>query len=253
MSKNESVWEYYGGKDPYFGVKTVQEMRGDVLDDHGKESFFAGGEEYVGRIWKEIEENFERPFEPGRSLDFGCGVGRLAIPIARRSGTTVGVDISSGMLDEAQRNADEFGVENVAFVRADDELSRLTGNFDFIHSFVVFQHIPPDKGVPIFRRLVDMLRKDGIGAIQFQYAASKSTSSEKIRYKLYRDLPGAYAVRNLLLRKKQEPLIPMYPYDLNQVMLILQNAGCHKVAVRFSDHSVEGVLVLFKKASDEMY
>ncbi len=253
MSRNENVWEYYGENDAYFGVNSLPEMRGDQLNAAARSKFFESGESYVARIWNQIEESFGTPFNPLRSLDFGSGVGRVALPIARRSGEVVGVDISTAMIEEAKKNAEELSIDNITFLKGDDDLSRLSGEFDFIHSFVVFQHIEPKRGMKILAKLVQHLSKDGIGALQFQYENSYATGAQKIRYRLYRDVPGVYALRNIVLRKKNEPLIPMYPYDLNKIMLFLQKNGCHRCVVKFSDHSVEGALIFFQKTTDELF
>ena len=253
MNRNEDVWEYYGEKDPYFGVRSIGEMRSDAIDDAGRTDFFGSGEEYVSRVWGEIEGNFDADFRPKSSLDFGCGVGRVALPIARRSGRVVGVDISDGMLEEGRRNAASFEITNIEFVKADDDLSRVSGQFDFIHSFVVFQHIKPDKGMRLVKRLIDRLSENGIGALHFQYANATSTTLQRVRYRFYRDLPGVYAFRNLVLGRKKEPLMPMYSYDLNEIMLLLQQSGCHKCLVRFSDHGVQGALIIFQKKTEALY
>src|SRR5687767_10601498 len=113
MDKNETVWKYFGEKDPYFGVVAIDEMRGDVLVDDARKKFFASGDEHVERLWHELEANFHSVQRPRRALDFGCGVGRVAIPLARRCDEVVGIDISSAMIDEARRNAASFGVDNV--------------------------------------------------------------------------------------------------------------------------------------------
>ena len=56
---------------------------------------------------------------PGsRILDVGCGAGRHAVELARRGYQLTGVDISSGMLAEAERAAKEAGVE-VELIHAD--------------------------------------------------------------------------------------------------------------------------------------
>jgi SAM-dependent methyltransferase len=53
---------------------------------------------------------------PGRSvLDLGCGIGRLAGPIAGRVDTVAGADVSGGMLSEARARWRER--ENLLFVR----------------------------------------------------------------------------------------------------------------------------------------
>jgi SAM-dependent methyltransferase len=253
MNRNDNVWEYYGEKDPYFGVTSVGEMRSEALDDAARADFFASGEEYISRVWQEIDENFEPGFTPARSLDFGCGVGRVAMPIARRSGHVTGFDISEGMLEEARKNAERSGIGNVDFMLADETLSRASGLFDFVHSFVVFQHIKPQTGMRLAQRLIDLLNEGGIGALHFQYANSMAKPQERLRFKLYRDVPGVYALRNLVLGKKKEPLMPMYSYELNKLMLMLQKSGCHKCQVRFSDHGVEGALILFRKREEKLY
>jgi cyclopropane fatty-acyl-phospholipid synthase-like methyltransferase len=53
-----------------------------------------------------------------RILDVGCGTGRHAVELARRGHQVTGVDISSGMLAEAERAAREAGVE-VELIHAD--------------------------------------------------------------------------------------------------------------------------------------
>jgi len=53
-----------------------------------------------------------------RILDVGCGTGRHVVELARRGYQVTGVDISSGMLAEAERAAREAGVE-VELIHAD--------------------------------------------------------------------------------------------------------------------------------------
>jgi len=52
------------------------------------------------------------------------------------------------------------------------------------------------------------------------------------RFRLYRDHPFIYQLRNVLLRRANEPLIPMFQYDLNRVFRMLHENGCHKCVVR---------------------
>ena len=74
----------------------------------------------------------ERHFQPqGRTLDLGCGTGRLAIHWAKQGRTCVGVDLSELMLDQARRNASDNAV-SVDWVHANllDFLNHLEGSFD---------------------------------------------------------------------------------------------------------------------------
>jgi SAM-dependent methyltransferase len=253
MSDSESIWEYFGENDPYFAVNTISEMRSDTLDGDKIKLFFERGEDYIKRIWQDIETHFAPDFQPNRSLDFGCGVARMTLPIARRSKEAVGVDISTSMLKVAEKNADMFGVKNVSFVKSDDTISKVTGKFDFVHSIVVFQHIKPKIGEVIFRRMVEMLSEGGIGALHVTYANSLSTKAQKIKFTLSRDFPLVYKLRNFVLRKKAEPMIPIYLYDLNRLMLILQQNDCHNCQIRFSQHGFDGVVIFFQKKKDDLY
>ncbi len=61
---------------------------------------------------------------PGdRVLDIGCGTGRTTREAARRTGSALGVDLSSAMLDVARRRAADEGVAGVRFEQADAQVA----------------------------------------------------------------------------------------------------------------------------------
>ncbi|MBN2099950.1 MAG: class I SAM-dependent methyltransferase [Dehalococcoidia bacterium] len=64
-------------------------------------------------------------------LDVGCGAGRHAVELARRGYTVTGVDISSGMLAEARKRAEEAGV-SVTLVHANAARMQLGRQFDAV-------------------------------------------------------------------------------------------------------------------------
>lgn len=61
-----------------------------------------------------------------RVLDIGCGTGQTTRDAARSasSGSALGVDLSSEMLDVARRRASAEGIANVVFERADAQIHR---------------------------------------------------------------------------------------------------------------------------------
>ena len=135
-----------------------------------RKGLFFTGKAYVDFALRTIKEHFDTNFTGKRALDFGCGVGRLTIPLSAACKQVVGVDASPSMLEEATKNAREMGAENIEFLLADDNLSALgSEGFDFINSFIVFQHIPIDRGYRLLRRLLSLLNEGGIGALHFTY------------------------------------------------------------------------------------
>jgi cyclopropane fatty-acyl-phospholipid synthase-like methyltransferase len=59
---------------------------------------------------------------------------------------------------------------NCVYRLSDDHLSCLDGQlFDHIVSYIVFQHIPPDRALPLFDRLISHCAPGGSIAIQVTY------------------------------------------------------------------------------------
>jgi 2-polyprenyl-3-methyl-5-hydroxy-6-metoxy-1,4-benzoquinol methylase len=82
-------WNALAEIDPYCAVLTHDEFRGAVAADRDTlNAFLESGRAYVNHIWDAIESVRGGRFSPERALDFGCGVGRIAIPLAARCGTS---------------------------------------------------------------------------------------------------------------------------------------------------------------------
>jgi len=80
----------------------------------------------------------------GRTVcDCGCGVGSLAIPLARMGAIISASDISSAMADEAAGRAAESGITNAIFYTSD--LESVSGRYDTVTCVDVAIHYPTDK------------------------------------------------------------------------------------------------------------
>ncbi len=238
---NEETWEHYGKEDPYYGVITDEKFRNSNLNEELLDEFLESGNQYLKKIWIDIDKLNETDFFPQRSLDFGCGVGRITIPLALKSKEIVGVDISDTMLAEARKNSKIKGLTNLEFVKSDTELSKVNGDFDLIHTFIVIQHIPPKLGYLYFEQLLKRLRNGGIGVIHLTYKTEGSFLSN-----IYRDFPFIYSLRRMI-KGGDKFLIPMYGYDLNKIFELLQLNSCHKCSVKFTYHDNKGLILTFKK------
>jgi 2-polyprenyl-3-methyl-5-hydroxy-6-metoxy-1,4-benzoquinol methylase len=236
-------WERFGREDPYYGVVSQEEMRGGH-DADARARFFASGEELVDSLMRRLRD-FEPGFEPGRVLDYGCGVGRLVIPFAQRAASVVGIDVSPSMLDEAARNARAHELDNAEFLTVDG-MERLAPDLDLVHSALVLQHIPVREGERVIARLAELLRPGGIGALHFQIGARRGLRA-------YNALMRVALVHNLanLVRRRpwSYPHMEMHVYDLGRVSLILRDRGIHDLAVELAEREggYDACTLLFRR------
>src|SRR5262245_29594400 len=146
MRNTDKAWQRFGQTDPYFAVLTHSRFRAAAKEGEARREFFESGVDHVERIFATIKENLDPEFAPRRALDFGCGVGRVTIPLARRVTQVVAIDVSDWMLDEAKKTCEEAGVRNVTLLKSDDSSGKLSGDFDFVAAFIVVQPIPSRRG-----------------------------------------------------------------------------------------------------------
>lgn len=239
------AWEEWGRRDPYFGVITDSKYRRAVLTPQAKKEFLESGEQHVDYVMRVVRRYINPNFEPTAVLDFGCGVGRTLIPFASIATEVVGLDVSPSMLEEARRNCDEHKLTNVRLLRSEDSFSSLAGTFDLIHSSIVFQHIPRDRGREILRRLLMHLAPGGAGALHFLY--SKSLYSET--HGVAPPVQETHSPKTAPSPRSSDidPEIQMNPYQMNEIQFLLQRRGVARFHAEFTDHGGElGIFIFFQ-------
>jgi 2-polyprenyl-3-methyl-5-hydroxy-6-metoxy-1,4-benzoquinol methylase len=245
-------WKRYGDTDPYFGVLTDPRFHRAQLNEAALAEFWATGEAHVERVAALFAAHLGRELRPARSLDFGCGVGRVLLPLARRSGQAVGVDVSASMLAEARKAGEARGVRNVELREFAGSLSALPGPFDFVHSYIVLQHIPTPLGLRLLAELLALLSPGGLAMLQLTYAKPGEDTLRAMARRARAVLPLANGLANLFGRRSWgEPYMQMNAYDLNRVFLAFQRAGCHRVFTTYTDHGgVLGVALVAEKVAE---
>lgn len=254
LNDSDTDWREFGKTDPYFAVLSSPEYHGQ-LPEELRLQFFRSGEDHLNQIFSIIRERLDPAFHPATALDFGCGVGRILIPLASLCDEVTGVDISPAMLDEARRNCNAAGAVNVRLVPSDDDLSAVDQQYDFVHSYIVLQHIPVHRGERIVRALARRIASNGIGMIHVTYSQVHKSIANHALYWARTRLPGAHVMLNLAMgRPPRSALMQINRYSVTRVLDILAREGCSEVHARFSNHGGNrGVLLFARKGGAALF
>ncbi len=229
MTSTDTAWRRWGETDPYFGVLSLPEFRTENLDKN-LPAFFKSGHDYVSARLSKVVKLYGN-IDTRRALDFGCGVGRLVIPLAEAFQEVVGLDISPAMLAEARANANRAGRSNVTLEQSDETLSAVNGPFDFVHSYIVLQHIPTKRGEQYISRLLGLVAPGGVASIQITIDRGDGPIGA-LRYWAQRYLPGIQIATNAIKgRKLLEPLVEMNEYSLPRVLTLFEAQGFGEASV----------------------
>jgi ubiquinone/menaquinone biosynthesis C-methylase UbiE len=84
-------------------------------------------------------------YRGGKVLDYGCGLGDLALFIANIGAKTIGIDISDQAINKAQKRAYEY-TNDVSFIKMDaQELKFDDSYFDLVCGIAIIHHLNPGR------------------------------------------------------------------------------------------------------------
>lgn len=233
----DADWRELGKSQPYWGVLSADIFRSENITPERIEDFYATGQVYID----EMVEGLQRATgakPSARALDFGCGVGRLAEAMTAHASEVTGYDISPGMLALARQRGGK-----AAYV---GEMP--AGPFDWINSFIVFQHIEPPRGLEILEALLQRLAPGGLVSLQF--TIWREPSMEPPTFTGWRAKAQALRYR-LWLKNLPTGQILMYDYDLSKIVRVLNNAGVDEMRLVSTDHGGHhGVIILGRKTAE---
>jgi 2-polyprenyl-3-methyl-5-hydroxy-6-metoxy-1,4-benzoquinol methylase len=215
---------------------TLESTRLDAYDDAQTEQLWDSGRAQVAMLTRRMEAVGDPSLSTRRALDFGCGVGRMTLPLAERCAHVYGVDISPAVLRQADEAAQARNVTNVEWLQF-ERLQELQGRYDMVVSMYVFQHIPSREGERIFTTLVRGLAAGGIGAIDFTIRPGQPLKGWGRKVKASVRSPSGLA-RALDLTY---PYHVMYSYSLNRLGRILAGEGISEWHVRWDAKTNDGV------------
>jgi SAM-dependent methyltransferase len=223
---NAARWEELAKRDPYFAVLTTE---GDRV---APEAFFETGEEDIAALLAAIAPLLGRNVPITTALDFGCGAGRLTLPLARRATRVVACDIAPTMLDHARRSADGAGLHNVTFVQTDELAGLADAQFDFVCSLLVLQYIPPSLSHEIIRTLLRLLAPRGIAVL----GVTLKRPRHALR-RLARVIPG-----------RRRPSTSAAEYDEHALVRTIESCAAHAIGRFATRHgNVAGAILVVQK------
>jgi SAM-dependent methyltransferase len=232
----DADWRELGRVQPYWGVISQDEYRTENLTPATVEAFYLSGIADMADIVRRIERaTGARP--SGRALDFGCGAGRLAEAMCAYAVSVTGYDVSPGMLEKARAHG---GRAAYADVLPD-------GPFDWINSYIVFQHIPPERGLVLMAELMNRLAPGGV--ISLQLTVWRDDRHKPPKPNGWRRLLGPLLPQLSAARLKRGTIF-MHDYDLSAVVEILNRAGVEDLTLSATDHDGHhGVILIGRKAA----
>jgi hypothetical protein len=141
----------------------------------------------------------------------------------------------------------------VRLLHVDEMDSLAPSSFDFVHSFIVFQHIPVDRGEDIFSRLVGMLADGGVGALHFTFRDCNPLVHRGLRFLRQRSAFVEGIINLVRGRPFNTSIGQMNCYSIDRLFHTLVDSGCSNLRVEFSNHGgFLGAMLYFEKTPGTM-
>ena len=161
-------WSRMGDAEPYHSVLTDPKWASaNMTSQEIVDAFYETGRGDMNRLDKWLARAGTPLPKTSICAEYGCGVGRSTIWLARRYERVLAMDISEPHLALARARAAKEGLTNIDFVhvrsKADLDLLRDT---DLFYSQIVLQHNPPPLITEILSSAFAGLRPGGLAYFQ---------------------------------------------------------------------------------------
>jgi SAM-dependent methyltransferase len=170
-AKLRRTWEALGSEDPFWAVLAAPDAIGGRWDDA---AFWETGRAQVRFVFDYLGDH-GIGWRRGLALDFGCGVGRIAGPLADHFDRVVGLDAARSMLGVA-RTSNPAGRRVLYVHSADPRLPFRDAAFDFVYSHLVLQHCGPDAALRYVAEFARVLAPAGLAVFTMPTRLGDSTA-----------------------------------------------------------------------------
>jgi SAM-dependent methyltransferase len=159
------AWESLGERRPFHSVLTEDRFLPSALSESEKK-FWETGDIEAQQLADYLAGADHIKLADATVLEFGCGVGRVAIPLAALSGRVIAYDISEPHLALGRARAAALGRTNIRMIAIGDALPGEFEACDVFYSRIVLQHNPPPIIGLVLQKLIRALKPGGIGIFQ---------------------------------------------------------------------------------------
>jgi ubiquinone/menaquinone biosynthesis C-methylase UbiE len=220
-------WEGLAQADPLWAICTDPARRAGKWSS---EEFFATGQDEIGRVMEclhalRVEIDCDSP-----ALDFGCGVGRLTRALAGYFPECWGVDISPTMIRLAKELNRDFQQCRFALNEHSDLRIFREGNFGFVYSSIVLQHIAPRFSRKYLTELARVTRPGGILIFQ---VLEEFRAGVVMRWR--QKLGVRRRLRRLTGSRNESFAMEMHCVRESEVRRLMQAAGARVIDVRYTN------------------
>lgn len=170
-------WDLFGRTDPLWSICTEPGKEKNRWD---LEEFFKTGEEEIASVVAHLC-SLGITLRGERALDFGCGVGRLTLPLCEFFDEVTGVDIAESMIALANEFNRCPGRCRYVLNERPDLGVFADGCFDFVYSSITLQHMEPQDAGAYLREFVRVLGPGGLLVFQVPDRADLHYLSNRIR------------------------------------------------------------------------
>jgi SAM-dependent methyltransferase len=227
-------WSDLGELDPMWAIASTPDKRFGGWDEA---AFAQSGERKAAGLLRRLED-LGVPERRGRALDFGCGLGRLSLPLAAAFEAVLGVDIAPSMVQGAEARAAAAGVSSASFA-VDGDIPLEPASFDLVYCALVLQHQPSvDAALGLLQRLAALVAPGGVLVVQVPTRLSPHLRLQPGRrvYGLLRSLgvPARFLYERLRLQPMRMVAVPRQRVDA-----CLRDAGLREL--RADERERDGV------------
>jgi SAM-dependent methyltransferase len=165
LARTGDYWQAAGQEAPHWSVLTNDRFRPEAIEEH-KAAFYGSGVVEAETLAGILERHGTTAEEVGRCVEFGCGVGRVTIPLARRFRRVIACDVSAAHIAVAKEEAAARRVRNIGWHVSTVAEPQPPGHYPLWFSRIVLQHNPPPVQVRLLRQAFRGLAAGGFAVFQ---------------------------------------------------------------------------------------